>query len=180
MELKELKKVPVRSLYHNIELASQKYGDHPLFAFERNRNDYEISYNEFYEYTNAVTRALIHFGLAGKRVAIIGENSPEWIVTYLSTITAGGVAVPIDVALSKEQLVEFAKMAEVEVLAYSSTWASFVEEHADEFEGVLTTIHLILKLNRCMSLKDSQLFQRLRIQVMLLLILKSPSRTQKR
>ena len=142
MELKELKKVPVRSLYHNIELASQKYGDHTLFAFERNRNDYEISYNEFYEYTNAVTRALIHFGLAGKRVAIIGENSPEWIVTYLSTITAGGVAVPIDVALSKEQLVEFAKMAEVEVLAYSSTWASFVEEHADEFEGVSTFIKL--------------------------------------
>ena len=142
MELKELKKVPVRSLYHNIELASQKYGDHPLFAFERNRTDYEISYNEFYEYTNAVTRALIHFGLAGKRVAIIGENSPEWIVTYLSTITAGGVAVPIDVALSKEQLVEFAKMAEVEVLAYSSTWASFVEEHADDFEGVSTFIKL--------------------------------------
>ena len=142
MELKELKMVPVRSLYNNIELASQKYGDHPLFAFERNRTDYEISYNEFLEYTNSMTKAFIHFGLAGKRVAIIGENSPEWIVTYLATITAGGVAVPIDVALSKEQLVEFAKMAEVEVLAYSTTWSTFIEEHADEFEGVSNFIKL--------------------------------------
>ena len=142
MELKDLKSVPVRSLYHNIELASRKYGDHPLFAFERNRTDYEISYNEFYEYSTAITKAFIHFGLAGKRVAIIGENCPEWIATYLAAITSGGVAVPIDVALSKEQLVEFAKMAEVEVLAYSNTWASFVEEHADEFEGVSTFIKL--------------------------------------
>ena len=44
MELKELKKVPVRSLYHNIELASQKYGDHTLFEFERHKTDYKISY----------------------------------------------------------------------------------------------------------------------------------------
>ncbi len=142
MELKELKAVPVRSLYHNIELASQKYGEHPLFAFERNRNDYEISYTEFYEYVNALTRGLIHLKLAGKRVAIIGENCPEWIGIYLASITSGGVAVPIDVALSKEQLVEFAKMAEIEVLVYSSSWASFVEEHVDEFEGVSNFIKL--------------------------------------
>ena len=142
MELNELKAIPVRSLYHNVELASQKYGNHPLFAFERHKIDYEISYREFYEYTNAMVRGFIHLGLAGKRVAIIGENSPEWIATYLAAITSGGVAVPIDVALSKEQLVEFAKMAEIDVLAYSNTWASYIEENADDFEGVSNFISL--------------------------------------
>ena len=142
MELKELKAIPVRSLYQNVELASQKYGERPLFAFERHKTDYEISYNEFYEYVNALTRGLIHLGLDGKRVAIIGENCPEWIGIYLATITSGGVAVPIDVALSKEQLVEFAKMAEVDVLVYSTTWASFVEEHADKFENVSNFVKL--------------------------------------
>ena len=143
MELKELKAIPVRSLHHNLELAAQKYGNHTLFAFERNKTDYEISYEAFFEYVNALTRGFIHLGLAGKRVAIIGENCPEWIATYLAAMTSGGVSVPIDVALSKEQLVQFAKMAEIEVLVYSSTWASYVEEHADEFEGVAH----FLKLN---------------------------------
>ena len=142
MELKELKQVPVRSLYQNVELAAQKYGNRIAYAFERNKTDYEISFVEFLEYVNAITRGFIHLGLAGKRVAIIGENCPEWIATYLAAITSGGVAVPIDVALSKEQLVEFAKMAEVEVLVYSSTWATFVEEHSDEFEGVSNFIKL--------------------------------------
>ena len=156
MELKELKAIPIRSLYQNVELAAQKYGDHPLFAFERNRTDYEISYEEFYEYTNAITRAFIHLGLAKKRVAIIGENCPEWIATYLATITSGGVAVPIDVALSKEQLIMFAKMAEVEVLAYSSSWASFVEEHADEFEGVT---HFIKLNDYSFDFKSEQVYE---------------------
>lgn len=156
MELKELKAIPVRSLYQNIELASQKYGDHTVFAFERNRTDYEISYTEFYEYTNAMTRAFVHFGLAGKRVAIIGENCPEWIVTYLAAITSGGVAVPIDVALSKEQLVEFAKMAGVEVLAYSNTWSAFIEEHADEFEGVT---HFVKLTDYSFDFKTEQIYE---------------------
>lgn len=133
---------PVRSLFDNVQLAAEKFGDHNLFMFERARADHEISYREFFEYASAMTRGYIHLGIAGKRVAIIGENCPEWIATYLAAITSGGVAVPIDVALSKEQLVQFAGMAEVEVLAYSKTWASFVEENADQFEGVKTFIKL--------------------------------------
>ena len=133
---------PVKNLIDNFGYAAERFGDHPLFKFERARVDYEISYKAFYEYACAVTRGFIHLGLAGKRVAIIGENCPEWIATYLAAITSGGIAVPIDVALSKEQLVEFAKMAEVEVLAYSNTWATFVEENADQFEGVTTFIKL--------------------------------------
>ena len=138
----EFNRRPVRSLIDNLRLAAENYEEHCLFAFERRKVDYEISYREFYEYSSAMTRGYIHLGLSGKRVAIIGENCPEWIATYLAAITSGGVAVPIDVALSKEQLVEFAKMAEIEVLAYSNTWASFVEENADSFEGVTTFIKL--------------------------------------
>ena len=133
---------PVQSLYDNYALAAEKFGDHPLFVFERGKVDFEISYSEFAEYVRAMTRAYIHVGIAGKRVAIIGENCPEWIATYIAAVTSGGVAVPIDVALSKEQLIQFAEMAEVEVLAYSNTWASFIEENADEFKGVSNFIKL--------------------------------------
>ena len=37
----------------------------------------------------------------GTRVAILSENRPEWVVTYLSIITVGGTAVPLDVQLTK-------------------------------------------------------------------------------
>ena len=133
---------PVANLYDNYAFAAEKFGDKPLFCFARAKVDYEISYKEFSEYAAAMTRGFIHLGLAGKRVAIIGENCPEWIATYLAAITSGGIAVPIDVALSKEQLVQFAEMAEVEVVAYSNTWAEFIEENADQFSGVSNFIKL--------------------------------------
>ena len=133
---------PVANLYDNYAFAAEKFGNKPLFCFARAKVDYEISYKEFSEYAAAMTRGFIHLGLAGKRVAIIGENCPEWIATYLAAITSGGIAVPIDVALSKEQLVQFAEMAEVEVVAYSNTWAEFIEENADQFSGVSNFIKL--------------------------------------
>ena len=132
----------VKNLLDNFGYAAERFGDHPLFKFERAKVDYEITYKGFYEYACAMTRGYIHTGLAGKRVAIVGENSPEWIATYLAAISSGGVAVPIDVALSKEQLVQFAEMAEVEVIAYSKTWAAFIEENVDEFKGVTNFIKL--------------------------------------
>lgn len=138
----ELKDMPVHSLYETIDLASQKYGDKTLFAFERKGVDYEISYNRFLEYVKSATRGFIKLGLAGKRVMIIGENCPEWIATYIAVITAGGVSVPTDVALSKEQLVSFAEMAEVEAIAYSNTWKEFIEGRAEEFKGVSQFIRL--------------------------------------
>jgi long-chain acyl-CoA synthetase len=133
---------PVKNLFDNFAFAAEKFGGKPLFCFARAKVDYEISYREFSEYAAAMTRGFIHLGLAGKRVAIIGENCPEWIATYLAAITSGGIAVPIDVALSKEQLVQFAEMAEVEVVAYSNTWAEFIEENADKFSGVSNFIKL--------------------------------------
>jgi NDP-sugar pyrophosphorylase family protein len=65
---------PVKNLFDNFAFAAEKFGGKPLFCFARAKVDYEISYREFSEYAAAMTRGFIHLGLAGKRVAIIGEN----------------------------------------------------------------------------------------------------------
>lgn len=142
MEHNELNNSYSRTIFDIVDLATKRFGDKPLFAFERAGVEYEMSYPEFRDYVLAMTRGFIHMGLAGKRVAIIGETCPEWLATYIAAISSGGVAVPIDVALSQEQFVEFVKVAEVEAIAYSNTWASFIEENPDKFEGIDNFIRL--------------------------------------
>ncbi len=142
MERNEYYDEPVRSIYGIIDLACKKFGDKPLFAFERNGVDYEMSYPQYRDYAAAMTRGFIHSGLAGKRVAVIGETSPEWLAIYIATITSGGVIVPIDVALSQDQFVDFVSVADAEVIAYSNTWATFIEENEDKFEKVSHFIRL--------------------------------------
>jgi len=57
----------------------------------------EITYKEFHEKVIAVARWLVSFGIKpGDRVAILGENRPEWGVAYLGAQSSGAVAVPVD------------------------------------------------------------------------------------
>jgi len=139
----ELKERVVHSIYEHLEVAKNDFAEKTLFRFERKGIDYEITYNEFFDYVCATTRGMIKLGLAGKKVMVIGETSLEWLAMYLSTIFSGGIAIPVDVALSKEQLSEFAKMSEAEVIAYSNTWANHIEENLDKFEGISNFVRLI-------------------------------------
>ena len=40
----------------------------------------------------------------GMRVAVVGANSPEWVVAYLSVLRAGGVAAPLNPHLTPSEL----------------------------------------------------------------------------
>jgi len=45
----------------------------------------------------------------GARAAIIADNSPRWVATYLGVIAAGCIAVPLDTSLNTDQLAKLLK-----------------------------------------------------------------------
>lgn len=132
----------VSSLYQHIKIAAEDFGENTLFAFERKGEDYAVSYADFFEYVCSISRAMIHFGLDKKRVVLVGENCVEWVATYLATVITGGVIVPIDVMLNKEQLASFVEAADGEVLVYSDSWADYIEENADKMTGITNFVRL--------------------------------------
>jgi len=91
---------PNRGLFPLSELAERSakdFGD--LTVMRRwNGNGYdEISYREFADRVHAVARWLLDNGLtSGDRIAVLGENRPEWGMVYLGVQAAGGVIVPVD------------------------------------------------------------------------------------
>jgi len=55
-----------------------------------------ITYGDFLDRVSRVAELLRESGIApGERVAILGENSPNWGVAYFSIVRVGAVAVPI-------------------------------------------------------------------------------------
>ena len=132
----------VTSLYEHIKTAAEEFGENTLFAFERKGEDYTINYADFFEYVCSISRAMIHFGLDKKRVILVGENCVEWVSTYLATVITGGVIVPIDVMLNKEQLASFIEAADGEVLVYSDSWAEYIEGNADKMTGITNFVRL--------------------------------------
>lgn len=126
----------LHSLYELISEGKRDFGDKPLFMFGRKKVDYVVSYNEFYEYVCSCTRAFMHFGIGGKRIALIGETSVEWFIVYLSAIISGGEIVPLDAALSKEQFANFINHSESDAVFYSDSWAEYIEAHIEEMPAV--------------------------------------------
>jgi len=86
----EIKKNTLRELF---ERTVKLHADLPAVAFAGEK---PISYRELGIRVRKLGADLIrhHIG-AGDKVAILGDNSPSWVIAYLAVTTIGAVAVPI-------------------------------------------------------------------------------------
>ena len=97
-----------------------KHGDKTAYRyFDRQHNLLSLTYRNLSAKFLQTAAGLDAVDLAGKRIAIIGETSIEWICAYVATIAAGGIAVPMDKELDVEQIEGFFTFAEVDAVVYS-------------------------------------------------------------
>ncbi len=106
-----------------------KFGDRTAYRyFDKERNLLSLTYRNLSAKILRQAAGYHAAGLAGKRIAIIGETSVEWVCSYVAAIAAGGVAVPMDRELDVEQIKGFFEFAEVDAVVYSR---SFNEKFSD-------------------------------------------------
>ncbi len=84
-----------------VNSAAPLYGDRPVIRFDGEN----LSYGDFIDLTDGLASAFRERGLRpGDRVMILAKNSPEWIASYFATLTCGGVAVPVNPALTANEV----------------------------------------------------------------------------
>lgn len=70
--------------------------DHPALRYEENKEWKSITFAEYYALCMNVAKSFLKVGLKPLHaVAIIGSNSPKWVISELGAILAGGVIVGI-------------------------------------------------------------------------------------
>ena len=75
-----------------------RFGDAPaITGYDRRGNRSVRTYADLRRDTLDLRRALAAAGLAGRRIAICGENSYEWLVAFFAVTAAGGVAICVDI-----------------------------------------------------------------------------------
>ena len=93
-----------------IRNAVKKYPENNAFILKNKKDknvEYKkITYKQFGEDIDSLGTELVNLGLKGKRIAIIGKNRYEWIVSYLATVNGVGIVVPLDKGLPEAE-VEF-------------------------------------------------------------------------
>ncbi|UCE62633.1 MAG: AMP-binding protein [Nitrospirota bacterium] len=78
------------------------------------------TYTEMAQQVQSFAIALIQQGIhPGSRVAIVSENRPEWVITYLGIVTAGGTAVPLDIQMTKKEILSLLEQSESQMVVAS-------------------------------------------------------------
>ena len=87
-----------------------------------------ISYGQFYMDVDGLGTSFINLGLKGKKIAVIGENSYPWVVTYFATVNGTGVIVPIDRELKTMEIKALLQRAGVSAVVYSKKVKRVIDE----------------------------------------------------
>lgn len=122
------------SLKDMLEKCNSKYPDSIAFKYRYEPGSETISktYTEFFNDVNCMGTALLDMGLKNCRIAIIGENRYEWVVSYLASVNGVGIAVPLDRMLPPNEIELMLERGEVDALIYSQNFQSTIDSIASK------------------------------------------------
>ena len=79
-----------------------------------------ITYREIKNKINGLgTYMLNKLNITGEKIAVIGENSHKWYVTYMAVACGVGIIVPLDKGLPENEILSLIERSEVKAIVYS-------------------------------------------------------------
>ncbi|NLK71988.1 MAG: AMP-binding protein [Clostridiales bacterium] len=116
----------INDIKEMINSSASLYGDNTAFLTKNKKGGpyKSIKYKELKEDIDALGTSLLDLNLAGKNIAVIGENCYEWMVAYLAVVNGVGVVVPLDKELPEDELINLTKRAEVSAVFYTESYAN--------------------------------------------------------
>jgi long-chain acyl-CoA synthetase len=107
-----------------LEGIEKKFGDRPaLTSYNRKQEEKKLSYQELVQRCREIAVFLSGMDLRNKKIAIVGENSIDWICAYLAITSIGSTAVCVDAEQSDENLREMIMMSDSEAVFASASVA---------------------------------------------------------
>ncbi len=126
---------PAYADFRTLITSMGKRGDKTFYKYIVNKDEVrELSYKQFSDNVLNLSTALYALGLKNKRIALISESRAEWLQTYLGTICAGAVIVPIDKELMPEQIANFITLAECDAVFVSPTYKAKLSEQLSSLD----------------------------------------------
>ena len=115
-----------------VEESANKYRDNVAFMIKNKEKKDEIeniTYAEFKRDIDGLGTELINMGLKDKRIAIIGNNCYEWVVSYLAVMNGVGIVIPLDKGLPTEEIIMSLERSKADVIIYD-------EKHNEDINKV--------------------------------------------
>ena len=96
---------------------------------EPNKKEFEnITYKQVKEKINGLGTYLLNdLNLKGEKIAVIGENSSRWYISYMAVVCGVGIVVPLDKGLPENEILNLLKRSGAKAIIYSSRMSEMIQ-----------------------------------------------------
>ena len=105
-----------------------------------------ITYTDLKNDVDAFGQGLINLGLRGKRIAIIGKNSYEWALTYVTVLSSVGISVPLDKGLQAQEIESLLIRGKADCIVFDDAYIDIITDIKNKNTTVLTN-YICMKKN---------------------------------
>ena len=114
-----------------INNAIKKFANNNAFILKNKENGKvsytNITYSKFGEDIKSLGTALINLGLENKRIAIIGKNRYEWVLSFVSILCGVGITVPLDKGLPSQEIELSLERAKVDAVIFEDEYSDIMK-----------------------------------------------------
>lgn len=125
-QLKKFKKVS--SVNELLVTNSRECKDLIALQFTKKNQIVNVTYGELKEHVCGLGEGLYAKGIKDTKVAILGPNSYEWILSFFTVISGFNVAVPLDRELESESLAEIINESGCTAIIYDNSYSDIIED----------------------------------------------------
>ena len=113
----------IHDLKELTDSSARRFSGKDAFRFLTDRTaSASVTYGQFGDDVCALANALIDIGAQGRRIALVGENSYEWVLSYFAVVNINATIVPLDKELSKEEMLSLLQRSGASFFIHSKTY----------------------------------------------------------
>ena len=113
-----------------LDHCADAFPDRTAFAWSDRKKEYSITYEAFRDQVYAAAAWIRNRGYVHKHIAVLGENSYEWILVHFAATCSGNVIVPIDRELQAGKVEILLKQSDCDALFCSDTYDDIAAQAA--------------------------------------------------
>lgn len=109
----------INNLKELIDYCTATHGSKTAFCWLDGSTTVSKSFIDFKADIRALGTYFVDAGIKNEKIAVIGENSYEWILTFFAAVNGGNIIVPVDKELENEEIMDILARSGAGIVVYS-------------------------------------------------------------
>ena len=117
----------IKNLQEMVSYCAEVYNTKTAFHYLNKSREITVSYKSFFEDVAALCNYFIKCGYNRTHIALLGENSYEWLVSFFAIVNSNNVVIPLDKELDAKDINKLIIRSDSTVLIHSDNYTDEAE-----------------------------------------------------